>query len=144
MICPQQFTWSTLQRHNTENSKQIFLGKELRGYSPNSYIHDSVSDLYIPLIGLLILLQENRWAERGGSLSDIWIVEIWTEAAQFFFLGIHKSKFLCSVKKENRQQASVTLPNESLFEAYTLGLGMKGDFRGNHTSFLNAEMSQMA
>jgi hypothetical protein len=38
----------TLQRHNTEKSKQLFL----RGYSPNPYIHVSVSDLYIPLIGL--------------------------------------------------------------------------------------------
>ncbi len=36
-----------LQRHNTENSKQIFPGKELRGYSPDSYIHVSVSDLYM-------------------------------------------------------------------------------------------------
>jgi hypothetical protein len=55
-----------VQRHNTENLKQIFPGKELRGYSPNSYIHVSVSDLYIPLIGLPILLKENRWAERGN------------------------------------------------------------------------------
>jgi hypothetical protein len=38
---------------------------ELRGYSPNSYIYlyilyipTSVGDLYIPLIGLPILLQE--------------------------------------------------------------------------------------
>jgi hypothetical protein len=38
---------NTLQRHNTENSKQRFLEKELRGYSPKSYIHVSVSDLYI-------------------------------------------------------------------------------------------------
>ncbi len=38
----------TLQRHNTENSKQIFSRKKLRGYSPNSYIHVSVSDLHIP------------------------------------------------------------------------------------------------
>jgi hypothetical protein len=30
---------STLQRHNTENSKQMFPEKELRGLSPNSYIH---------------------------------------------------------------------------------------------------------
>jgi hypothetical protein len=55
------------------NLKQIFPGKELRGYSPNSYIHVSVSDLYIPLIGLFILLQEIRWAERGNicrSLTD--------------------------------------------------------------------------
>jgi hypothetical protein len=44
--------WSTLQRHNTGNSKQIFPGKELRGYSPNSYIHVFVRDLFI-------LLQEN-------------------------------------------------------------------------------------
>jgi hypothetical protein len=29
----------TLQRHNTENSKQIFPGKGQHGYSPNSYIH---------------------------------------------------------------------------------------------------------
>jgi hypothetical protein len=30
------------------------------------YINVSVSDLYIPLIGLPILLQENKWAERGN------------------------------------------------------------------------------
>jgi hypothetical protein len=33
----------------------------MRGYSPNSYINVSVSYFYIPLIGLPILLQENRW-----------------------------------------------------------------------------------
>jgi hypothetical protein len=55
--------YSTRQRHNTKNSKQIFPGKELRGYSPNSYIHISVSYLYI---GLPILLEENRWAECGN------------------------------------------------------------------------------
>jgi hypothetical protein len=42
--------------HNIENSKQIFPGKELRGYSPNSNIHVSGRDLYISLIGLPILL----------------------------------------------------------------------------------------
>ncbi len=55
---------TTLQSNNTENLKQIFTGKQLLGYSPNSYIHVSVSELYIPLIGLPILLQNNRWAER--------------------------------------------------------------------------------
>jgi hypothetical protein len=45
-----------MQKHNAENSKKIFLEKELRGSSPNSYIHVSVSDWYIPLIGLPILL----------------------------------------------------------------------------------------
>ncbi len=46
-----------------ENSKQIFPEKELRGYSPNSYIYVSLSDLDIPLNGLPILLQKNRWTE---------------------------------------------------------------------------------
>ncbi len=33
--------------------------KELRSLSPNFHIHVSVSNLYIPTIGLPILLQEN-------------------------------------------------------------------------------------
>jgi hypothetical protein len=49
---------STLPRHNTENSKQIFPEKELRGLNPNFSIHVSVSDSDIPTIGLPILLQE--------------------------------------------------------------------------------------
>ncbi len=51
----------TLQKHNTEASKQIFPEKELRGISPNFHIYVSVRDLYIPTIGLPILLQENMW-----------------------------------------------------------------------------------
>jgi hypothetical protein len=46
----------TLQRHNSENLKQTFPGKKLRGYSPNSYILVSASDLHIPLIYLYIPL----------------------------------------------------------------------------------------
>ncbi len=42
----------------------MFPEKELRGYSPNFYIHVPVSDLFIPLIGLPILLQENRLTKR--------------------------------------------------------------------------------
>jgi hypothetical protein len=38
---------------------------KLRGISPDSYIHVSVSDIYIPTIGLTILLQENKWTNRG-------------------------------------------------------------------------------
>ncbi len=33
----KQTLHGALQRHNTENSKQIFLEKELRGLSPNAY-----------------------------------------------------------------------------------------------------------
>ncbi len=54
------YTVYTLQRHNREILKHIFPGQELRGYSPNSYIHVFVSDLYIRLTGLPILLQDNR------------------------------------------------------------------------------------
>jgi hypothetical protein len=41
-----------------EISKQIFPEKEYRGLSPRFHIHASVSDLYIPTIGLPILLEE--------------------------------------------------------------------------------------
>jgi hypothetical protein len=49
----------------TENSKQIFLEKELRGLSHNFHIHVSVSDLYTSTIGLHILLQENMYINRS-------------------------------------------------------------------------------
>jgi hypothetical protein len=42
--------------HNIKNSKQIFPEKELRGLSPNIHIRVSVIDLYIPTIGLPILV----------------------------------------------------------------------------------------
>jgi hypothetical protein len=50
--------FNTLQRTNSENSKQIFLFWELRGHSPNFHIHVSVRDLFNPTIDLPILLQE--------------------------------------------------------------------------------------
>ncbi len=45
-----------------ENPSYVFPEKELRGLSPNFHIHVSwtVSDLYIPRIGPLIFLQQNR------------------------------------------------------------------------------------
>jgi hypothetical protein len=62
----QNNTAPTLQKHNTENSKQIFPEKELRGHSPNFHFHVSVSVLYIPTIGLPILLQEKMWTDSGN------------------------------------------------------------------------------
>ncbi len=38
----------------------------MRGHNPNFHIHVSVSDLYIPTIGLPILLQENMWTDLGN------------------------------------------------------------------------------
>jgi hypothetical protein len=49
---------STLQRQNAENLKQIIPGKEYRGLTPDFHIHVSVSELYIPTMGLSFLLEE--------------------------------------------------------------------------------------
>ncbi len=49
---------TTLQRQKAENLKQIFPEKEYRGLSPNFHIHVSVSELYIPTMGLHVLLEE--------------------------------------------------------------------------------------
>ncbi len=61
-----QLGWNipALQRTNTENSKQILPDKELRGPSPNFHFHVSVSNLYIPMLDLPILLQEICVCER--------------------------------------------------------------------------------
>jgi hypothetical protein len=48
--------YRALLRHNTEISKQTCPGKELGDYSPNFYIPVFVSDFYVPLIGLPILV----------------------------------------------------------------------------------------
>ncbi len=68
---------SSLQRINTENSKQMLPEKELRGHSPNFHIHVSVSDLYISMMDLPIVLKENRWTDPGNtvykSLTDTWM-----------------------------------------------------------------------
>jgi hypothetical protein len=58
-----------LQRINTENWKQIFSEKELRGHNPNFHIHMSVSDFYIPKIDLPIRLHEIRGPILGISKS---------------------------------------------------------------------------
>jgi hypothetical protein len=49
---------AALQRQNAENLKQIFPGKEYLGLSPNFHIHVSVSELYITMMGLSVLLEE--------------------------------------------------------------------------------------
>ncbi len=71
MACLLQWTVnvslvSTLQRNNTENSKQIFSEMELCGHSPNFHIHVSVGDYIFPPLDLPILLQENMWTDRGN------------------------------------------------------------------------------
>jgi hypothetical protein len=71
----------SLQRTNTENSKQIFQEKEWCGHSPNFQIHVSVSNLYIPTIGLSFLLQEICGPIQGllKSLTDTWMWKLWVK-----------------------------------------------------------------
>jgi hypothetical protein len=68
----------TQQRHCTQNLKQIFLEMKLCGLVPNFHIYASVSDLYIPTIGVPI--EYGNW-EQGRAAS---------------FLGIHESDLLRS------------------------------------------------
>ncbi len=52
--------------HCTESPIYVFPEKELRGLSPNSYIHVSVSDLYVRRICSHIWLQQNRQIDPGN------------------------------------------------------------------------------
>jgi hypothetical protein len=90
---------TTLQRHNTENSKQIFPERELRGLIPNFHIHVSLRYFYIPSIGRPILLQENMWSDSGNR-SQTHECGNWDWSRTIPFLGIHKWDFRCSVDSE--------------------------------------------
>ncbi len=76
-----------LQRHCTKYLKQIFPEMKLCGLISHSYIHVSVSYLYIPTIGPPVLLQQNRRTDRGNILiaHRYMNVEIGNEATQFNF-----------------------------------------------------------
>jgi hypothetical protein len=52
--------------HCNQNPSYVILFWELRGLSPNFYIHVSVSDLYIPRISPHIWLQQNRQTDPGN------------------------------------------------------------------------------
>jgi hypothetical protein len=58
LMCRTMLHGIALQRQSTEISKQILPEKEYWGLSPNFHIHVSVTDLYVPTIGLPILLEE--------------------------------------------------------------------------------------
>ncbi len=75
---------TVLNCKNTENSQQIFPQKELRDHSLNFHIHVPVSDLYILMINLPILLQEIKYVDRSREyINRSQTHECGTEAAQF-------------------------------------------------------------
>ncbi len=97
------FEVPTLQRHYTENSKQICPEMKLRGLDPNSYIHVSVSDY------IFLLYDRSAYPAAGKRVgwSDRWNirvyiahryvnVEIRTEAAQFLF-GEYRNRIFFAV-----------------------------------------------
>jgi hypothetical protein len=75
---------------------------ELCGFSPNFYIHVSVSDLYFPRIGPHIFLQQNRQTDPGNTVYTVNLSQIYecrnSETEHYnsvleitvSFLGIHK------------------------------------------------------
>jgi hypothetical protein len=102
---------STLQRQYTENSKQIFPEMKLRGLSPNFYIPISVSNLYIPMIGLPILLQKNR--QNRIYLFIIRLFDLTTGVKNTAQCTLHILQFLIigrrlAVKKYKYKYATVT------------------------------------
>jgi hypothetical protein len=66
---------------------------KLRGLVPNFHIHTSVSDLYIPTIGSLILDQSWEYINR----SQIHECRNWERGRVVSFLGIFVSNFRYSV-----------------------------------------------
>jgi hypothetical protein len=89
----------TLQEPIPKIRNQIFPEKELRGHSPSFHIQVSVTDLYIPMIDLSIMLQEICWPilEICKSLKDTYMnMEIKTEASKFPKKGKHKWDFRCT------------------------------------------------
>ncbi len=78
-------SYTALQRHCTENSKQILPEMKLSGLFTNSYIHVSVSDLYIPTIG-----PQTQYSKIGRpimgiykSLTDTWVWKFGTRPRSF-------------------------------------------------------------
>ncbi len=75
----------------------------------NSYIHVSVSDLYHPMIGLPILLQENSWTDRG----NIYVLPLCGEYTVFALKILDSNK-----KMENIYKIWYVCRSRSFFQRF--------------------------
>ncbi len=129
---------SALQRQNAENLNQIFPEKEYRGLSPNFHIHVSVSELYIPTMGLPFLREEICGPILGiyKSLTDTWMWN-WGWGHAIPRKGIYKRNCRCSVGME-----SVFYPAPWLFlpgfaeATWGVGAAPYGPFQCNENSYI--------
>ncbi len=100
--------------HCKSNSVYIFLFWELRGLSPNFYIHVSVSDLYIPRMGPHSSSSRNGSSILGiyNSLTDTWMWKLGLRPRYSFSGNIcfkFSAFFLCSVTSfPARSQKSIS------------------------------------
>jgi hypothetical protein len=127
-----------LQRQNTKLSKQIFPEKEYRGLSPNFHIHTSVSVLYIPTIGLPILLEEicidRSWDYINRSQTHECGNWGWGRAIPI--KGIHKWDFRCSVAKTIRRDDWSCNFLFNIFLRPEINTLEKGPGQGNNYTFV--------
>ncbi len=92
--------YNTLQRQNTEISKQIFSEKECRGLSPNFHIHASVSELYSIFPQSVSLFCWRKYVDRSwdyinrSQIHECWN---WGWGRAIPRKGIYKGDFRCSV-----------------------------------------------
>ncbi len=92
-MCSSRLLWkigspaiSALQRHNTENFKQIFPEKELCGLSPNFHAHVSVWAIYIFPQSVCLFCCRKICGPGNISITHRHMnVKIGSEAAQFLF-----------------------------------------------------------
>jgi hypothetical protein len=97
--------FSTLQRQNAGNLKQIFPEKDYWGLSPNFHIHVSVSELYTVFPRWVCLFCWRKYVDRSWE----YIVEIGAEAALFpenkYINGIAVAVYiqLCNIHNIGKQ-----------------------------------------
>ena len=118
--------------HQLFSPINVFPEKELRGLSPNIQIHVSVSEFYIPRIGLLIFLQQNRQTGSGNiqkAPTDTWMWKLGLRLSNSF-LGAYLFRIfgIVSLQCTKPTSLSQTLP-------LALGTASPPNSKGGHGHF---------